>query len=347
MNCPGSTSLIQQVPRRPPGLAALTGTAQHRCMELLLANPDLKPESFLNAVIEGIELEQEDVDAIGLALEAYEALAEAYPDASIYSERRVDLTEEAWGTADVLFLQPDHLVCADFKFGQGVVDAKDNEQGLFYAAAARRTLKCDPKTIEVVIIQPAMDPAMDRHMYTKTELDRFELSCLAALKAAAEPMPRYVEGDWCKWCTAKLVCPPKTQRLDTLTAPNHILDLDELGERVGKIRSWLKWLEEAEERLHHEMENGTAIKGWKLVAKRAVRQWRSEPEAAAALDLPENKLYIRKIISPAQAEKLVDKKVVAELSSPVSSGTTIAPAGDKRPAVLSTVALGRTLQGLV
>ena len=346
LNCPGSTGLNQQVPKRPAGMAALTGTAQHRVMELLLTNPELLPESFLGAVVESVELEQDDIDAITLALEAFETLESEYPDSQIYSEHRVDLTEDAWGTADILFVQSHHLVCADFKFGQGVVDAKDNEQGLFYAAAARKTLKVDPKTIEVVIIQPAMDPAMDRHMYTKAELDRFEAQCMLALKVAQDPVPTYAEGDWCKWCNAKLVCPLKTQRLDTLTAPNHILNLDELGERVVKIRSWLKWLEEAEERLHHELEHGTAIKGWKLVAKRGVRQWRSEAEAALSLGIPENKLYVRKIISPAQADKLTDKKLVAELSTTISSGTTIAPSDDKRPEILSTVALGRVLNAL-
>jgi len=346
MNCAGSTSLLEQVPKRPAGMAAQVGTAQHTVMELLINDADKHPDAFLGATVEGIRLGEDEIGAIKVALEAFDMLAAKHPG-GIWAEQRVELEPEAWGTSDILFHHNDHLVVADFKFGQIVVEAEANAQAMFYAAAARKTLGLKPKTIELVIIQPTMDPAIDSHTVTAEDLTAFEMSLYAALKAARSPMPTFAEGKWCKWCDAKLVCPLKTQRLATLTAPNHILDLAELGDRLAKIRSWDDWREEAEDRIHHELEHGVAVPGWKLVNKRAVRQWNDEALTAktfADQGISEDTYIKKQLITPAQAEK--KKLKIDGLASPVSSGTTIATQDDKRPEVLPAAAIGQALKQL-
>ena len=83
------------------------------------------------------------------------------------------------------------------------------------------------------------------------------------------------------------------------------------------------------------------VPGYKLVAKRAIRQWVDESKAEAALlnaGLTPAQFFKQEIISPAQAEKLLKKSKQAlpdEIVVAVSSGSTLAPEDDPRPAVLN------------
>ncbi len=356
-NCHGAPGLWAQVPKRPAGAAAIRGSALHAAMERLIGEEGLTSKQFLGVTILGYTVEQPDVEALDTALEAYDEICAQYSEeAVILSERFVTFLEgtgtpelpESGGSMDVGIADGRRGAIVDFKFGEGEVEATGS-QNLFYSCAARRSLPVFARVEEwdCYIIQPALDPAIDKVTYPASVLDRAEQQFYTAIKLSKAPNPHFTEGEWCKWCPAKLVCPPKVQRLATLTAPNHVLDLDELGEQLRKLKSWDKWREEAEERIQHELEHGVPIAGWKLVAKRAIRQWVDEAAAILkfrTLKVAEDKYMIRKLISPAQAEKILPKVEVAKLATPVSSGNTIAPADDKRPAVLAPAALGEALK---
>ncbi len=355
-NCHGAPGLWAQVPKRPAGPAAVRGSALHACMERLIGEEGLTTKQFLGVTIMGYTVELPDVEALDIALNAYDDIVANYSEkALILSERFVTLLLDpeggapiSGGSMDVGIADGERGAIADFKFGGEEVEATGT-QNLFYATAARRSLPefARIKEWDCYIIQPAFDPAIDKVTFPVTVLDRAEQEFLTAIKLSKAPNPPFLEGEWCKWCPAKLVCPPKVNRLATLTAPNHILDLDDLGEQLVRLRSWDKWREEAEERLHHELEHGTPIKGWKLVAKRAVRQWVDEAAAILkfkTLKISSTQYMVTKLISPAQAEKILPKAEVNKLANPVSSGTTIAPMEDKRPAVLAPAALGEALR---
>lgn len=349
LNCPGSTWLSTQVPRRPAGQAALEGTAQHAVMEQLLNDGKLEPAHFLGSTILGVTLTPEHISAIDVALDAYAAILDDYPeDAKLFAERAVDLSDEAGGTLDAGIVHGKRGAVIDFKFGQIEVGA-DGEQGLFYGICARKSEPAFARIeqLDVHIIQPAYDPATVSVSYPGAYLDKAERDILNAIAVSKQPNPIFTEGDWCTWCPGKLVCPAKVQGLDTLTQPNHILDLDELGERLLKIRGWEKWAKEAEERIQLEIENGRQVKDWKLVQKRGVRKWKDEAATVMAFrkaKLDDDTFMPRELVSPAQAEKgLLSKKVVGELAASVSSGNTIAPISDKRPPVLPTAALAAAL----
>ena len=89
--------------------------------------------------------------------------------------------------------------------------------------------------------------------------------------------------------------------------------------------------------------------GWKLVPKRANRQWVfDEPtlrKALRKLKLLKADIYeAPKFKSPAQIEKLLGKKKLPEgAAAAFSSGTTLAPEKDHRPSVEP---LDRLLAGL-
>ena len=357
-NCHGAPGLWAKVPKRPAGPAAIRGTALHACMERLIGEADLTPGQFLDVEVMGYTVNAADVGDLEVALEAYDEITSKYSEkAVILSEQFVVLLRGdgdgpplSGGSMDVGVADGDRGAIVDFKFGNVEVESSST-QNLFYSVAARRSLPAfaGVQTWDCYIIQPAFDPAIDHTAYPASVLDRAEQGFLTSITLSRAPQPPFLEGEWCRWCDAKLVCPPKVQRLATLVAPNHILDLTELGEQVKKLKSWDKWREEAEERIHHELEHGAAVPGWKLVAKRAVRQWIDEAAAILrfkALKIPAEKYMVTKVISPAQAEKIIPKVEVAKMANPVSSGTTIAHEDDKRPAVLAPAALGAALKKL-
>jgi hypothetical protein len=363
-HCPGWAGLIQQVPRRPVGAAAHAGTAQHHVMERLLKEPDLVPEKFLGAKIstEGgdIELHDGHIAAITVALEAWEGLIGEYEDKEdvegeiqTFAERFFSGgSDDEGGTVDGLVVRAPRASFVDFKFGQYEVEA-EGWQNFWYMICARAEMPSLFRGVEEwesVIIQPAYDPAIDKVVINTSTLDRMALEASAAIAASKSPNPSFIEGDWCRWCNAKLACPAKTQRLSTLTAPNHVLDLHEVERQLMKLREWRKWEEEAEGRLLHELENGWKGELFKLVGKRAIRKWSNE---ADVIDLLKKKRIAMKdymkpaeLRSPANMEEegFLTKGEVKGLANPVSSGHTIAPMTDKRPAILPIGALAQALK---
>jgi hypothetical protein len=120
-------------------------------------------------------------------------------------------------------------------------------------------------------------------------------------------------------------------KLDALPADQiaHYLD------QIPMVESFLKDLQQL---AHQMIEAGNAVPGWKLVPKRATRQWVDDYKAEMFLaDAGFDPYAERKVLSPAVAEKALKKAKIelpADLVVAVSSGSTLAPESDPRPAVL-------------
>ena len=113
------------------------------------------------------------------------------------------------------------------------------------------------------------------------------------------------------------------------------IDVDKIGaylHNADLLESWIKDLRSLAEEM---MKKGKPVKGWKMVPKRATRSWVKEEDAKVALlqHLKESEVMVTKLISPAAAEKLI-KKLPDGLTVAISSGNTIAPESDPRPAVV-------------
>jgi hypothetical protein len=98
------------------------------------------------------------------------------------------------------------------------------------------------------------------------------------------------------------------------------------------------WLGAVEGLVKDRLTNGEGFPGYKLVEGKSNRQWADIEEAEQVLgDLigPEAS-HTRKIISPAQAEKVLGKKRVGEIADLIVKPTgapTLAPESDKRPPI--------------
>jgi hypothetical protein len=160
------------------------------------------------------------------------------------------------------------------------------------------------------------------------------------VRASEQPDAPLATGDHCRWCAAKSVCPLVTgavARADR--AALKTINVDDLAAALDRIELLEGWIKDAKELAQTLLENGTDVPGYKLVAKRATRQWVDEYAALGALlntgafvthELTELK-------SPAQVEKMLKKHKIAMpegLITAVSSGNTLASADDPRPAVL-------------
>jgi hypothetical protein len=124
------------------------------------------------------------------------------------------------------------------------------------------------------------------------------------------------------------------------------IDVMQINDYLSKADMLEQWINDLRALTFTMLESGAVVPGWKLVAKRATRQWVDEDQALVTMmneGIPEEELTATKVISPAQAEKVLKKHgkpLPADQVVAVSSGSTLAPESDPRPAVLQ---LGKQL----
>ena len=346
IGCPGSVALCAKMPPKPSSKYADEGTLLHNVMDLILTTGQT-PESFVGMEYEGIKLTEELInEKVYPALAALDAV-DPNKEMEYATETRVgfgDLLPGVFGSTDLLGRIGRRAFILDWKFGSGVpVDAEDNPQLMFYAAAAMRTPEvqwvfdeCDE--IECIIVQP---PSVKRWITTTKRIKAFEQELLMAVKIAQLPDAPINTGDHCRWCAAKPTCPKMTGAVDrAIHAQIDSLDVAQISEYLKKADMLEQWIADVRGLAHQVLDAGKPVPGFKLVAKRAIRQWGDEDQALVAMmneGIPEEELTTVKVISPAQAEKVLKKhgkQLPANQVVAVSSGSTLAEESDPRPAVL-------------
>lgn len=332
INCPGSVALCNAAPEQGSSSYAEEGTLLHEAIALYLdkdivprLNDDLLESKFYPAL--------ELLDEVGI--EEYVVEAEV---------NFGDFIPDVFGSCDVLGRVGDRAVVLDWKFGNGVVvDAVENEQLMFYAAAAMRTKATqwvfkDCTDVELIIIQP---PMIKRWVTTVERIKTFEHQLLSAVNVAMKLNAPLKEGPHCKWCAAKPTCPLMTGAVDrALKVQLSSIDPEAISAYLQNADILEEWIKDLRALAFSMLDSGLALPEYKLVAKRATRKWSDEVAAKAALiasGLTESEVMDQSFISPAQAEKKLKKlKVPLPEGSTVSisSGNTMARLDDPRPAVL-------------
>lgn len=342
--CPASIELVAKMPPKPSSKYADEGTLLHDAISQIL---DCKatPESVIGMIYEGITLTQELYDdkiAVALA-----ALDEIDPDKQMEfavesSVNFGDLLPGVFGSADLLGRIGKKAIVLDWKFGNGVaVEATENYQGMFYAAAAMRTPDTqwvfeDVEEIEIIIVQP---PMVKRWVTTPERIAEFEFELVAAVNGKRTKMQT---GEHCRWCAAKPTCPMVTGAVDRALKTALVrLDADKVSEYLAQADQLESWIDSVRVLAYDMLENNVKVPGYKLVAKRGTRQWVNDE---APVKLLGDKAYESKLISVAQAEKIIGKKnFPSDVAVSVSSGSTLATEDDPRPAVIN---LGAQLANL-
>lgn len=345
INCPGSVKLVDLMPPKPSSKYADEGTLCHNVMDLILNGH--KPEELL-----GMKYEQQELTQELLERKIYPALAlldEVDPDKEMEyaTETRVtfgDFLPDVFGSTDLLGRIGKRAFVLDWKFGDGVaVEAEENPQLMFYAAAAMRTPEVKwvfdgAEEIEMIIVQP---PAVKRWVTNKRRIQAFELELATAVKVAQMPDAPLKTGDHCRWCAAKPTCPKMTGAVDrALHAQLDILNVAQISQYLAKADMLEQWIADTRALAHQLLEAGKPVPGYKLVAKRATRQWVDEALAENYFSKYDKSATHEspKLKSPAQMEKMLKKfnkeEFPKDLVVAVSSGSTLVPESDPRPAVL-------------
>jgi len=346
INCPGSVALVQKMPPRLGGDAADQGTLCHNAMAMLLEDPSLEIKSVLGMKYNDQVMTAELIDE--KIIPAMAALNEIDPDGDM--EYRVeshvnfgDLLPGVFGSADLIGRINGRAVVLDWKFGRGEVDVEENEQLLFYAAAAMRTKGLEwafenVSEIECVIVQP---PAVKRWTTTVARVKQFERDLIAAVTTSAHSYAPLNVGDHCRYCPAKPICPQMTGAAErALKVQIKNLDPAQIGEYLATADLIERWVTDLRELAHQILESGEPVPGYKLVSKRATRQWTNESDAykkLLALGVDRSDLLETTMLSPAKVEKILKKSKLNlpdDIVVAVSSGTTIAPEGDSRSATV-------------
>lgn len=262
----------------------------------------------------------------------------------------------------------------DLKYGRGVpVFAENNYQGMIYAEAARNEHSdfFDFTNVRIVIHQVRLSEKPSEWEITPFAL-RAWIEQIA--KPAAEQAQLYVDSvdfvplamsdfvpgeKQCKFCRAKAVCPALAAHVEETIAMDFstleddmskectavdLLDNDRLGEIYPALDMIDGWMKAVRGRIEHELMNGNAVPGLKLVqGRRGARKWSSTDEAEALLKsmrLKQDEMYQFKVISPTQAEKLLAKdsprrwKKAESLIVQPNGSPSVAPESDKRPALV-------------
>lgn len=300
------------------------------------------------------EIDDEMVDGVTTYVDFVRGLMEATDGVGILDvEQRLDMRDihpSIFGTGDAVVydVTAEHLHVVDFKYGKGVlVSPEDNPQLFLYGAgAARRYHNHRLSKITLHVVQPRTQGEPIKSWETDLlDLFDFEGDIAKAAARTDEPDALIVVGEWCQFCPIRATCEVRRQKaftdaqaefddvgdmtlpaLSSLTAVQrgHIL------RNADQIFAFVKAVQLEE---HANALAGNPPEGWKLVAKRANRKWKSEEKARELWPIYQDP----KLLSPAQMEKAVGKAEFAEHEADLvikqSSGVNLVPLEDPRAPV--------------
>lgn len=354
------------------------GTALHECITTILTESIDDADTVIGRTFYGVEMTRKLVDdAIKPALSVFDGLLDTFEvegGLAFVLEKSCAMPgiPEAFGTSDLIGRTDKRSVILDWKFGAGVpvaaykFDSDGNKIGnpqlMFYARAAMTShpelFETDPDwRVELYIVQPRIDESrgekFTRFSTTVRELEEFRLRLIEAVEEMQGPNPRIAKGDHCNFARCKIVCPiwngPQLDLSKMVVAqPLEIEKTSQMPDEeyaglLGTILSLAEMVEplkkEAQKQAHAWIEEGGAVPGWKLVAKKPGHDsWKDDDKVDAYLGrqgLDVNLRRVVKPITPAVARKLL-KSIGKEINEDryvakgASSGSSLAAADDRR-----------------
>jgi len=360
LRCAGSIELSFRAPPQKDSVYALEGTQAHSCLEQFLKNP---PEK--KAQVKAMLLASNPIEMVQHTLAAAETIWDRVPPgAELLAETKCDLSFVApgmFGTADAVIVEDFGLLQVfDLKYGAGIaVEVDDNSQLAYYALGVAHKYDYNFSRVSMVVIQPRAEHfsgnTTREWVITMDELVAWTKTFKDGVAACEDLLAPLNPGKWCRFCPAKPICPSvgdlalkqaqvefapidmlkggAVVALPALPAPGALKNLGHVLTACDLLETWIEGV-----RLHaiHQLESGHQVEGFKLVAKLARRTWKDPAKAERdAIKLYGQDVYTEpELLSPAQLEKKFKcKDWVTLYTDRQSTGTTMVPESDKRPAV--------------
>jgi hypothetical protein len=349
--CPGSVPLIKalltnaEIVEGAPSSYALKGTLLHDHVFKMCTTPHHK-------------LDDLDPSDKGLVLECVEykdTLAKSKGHTvGLQFEQSVSLAPwglpEVFGTTDLAIFDPrdGHVDVVDWKFGSGVtVYAEENPQLMAYAAGTVRW-PTSYKTITVHVFQPPIDHISTWTFDINHLFDWVHGSLANAIAESRRPGAVINPGvEQCRWCPAVNHCDTRfmlvQQEAEELFRGQALLPNQITPEKIKALLERAPLVEQAIKDLKlfvtNEIQRGRPFPGYKLVAGRANRKWIDETKTIKWLrdNTSLEDLFVSKLISPAQTEKLNSKlkrnEEFQKLWDKAEGKPTLVSEKDPRPAL--------------
>jgi hypothetical protein len=318
-NCPGSVNACVGIPN-PPNKYTAEGAVAHSIAEQWLRKGGC-PGLDSTIMQDGFEIEVTS-DMLEAVEEYVEYVRQHIPKGAVVRyEEKVELKEVhavMFGTADTVVVEPFKCVhIFDLKFGQGKrVSAWKNKQLMYYALGV--ALKEDVPRFVIHICQPRVDEGFTKYEGTIQELKDFELELKCKAETALFKDAPLVAGDWCKqtFCPNRVNCPALAGLARELVVKDFdsvpvvdVLTVEQI-QKVLKYEDTVKdWMARVRDHAAELMLQGVDIPGWKVVESLGHAQWVDaaviEAEFGGEFG---DKLYTKKLVSPAQFEKVAGKK---------------------------------------
>ena len=375
-NCPGSVALCATQPPQRPSEAAAQGTVAHRLAEALVTK---KKTSVDLAALIGTTIKEDgfdiliDQDMVNAVVLYWDIIKQDREEKEV--DRPATVVEQAEvpvmvssvdpdlnGTADYVMYQRGNILHVyDFKYGKGVVVAvEENKQLAIYAIGVLDKLECPFDSIKITIVQPRA-PHSEGPVRTWTVdnrwIENFRRELKVHVAAAKTPNALLAAGKWCRWCSAKAVCPELFKSVQeqakadfsvlapSPAAPTMLPAVRAMPlEKLALALSWMDaidiWFKAVHQRVQETLEAGGKIPGFKLVQGRSNRVWKDEKRVVEAFEfILGEKLYDKSILSPAELEKIVGKGKLEQMGLTIKpeGRKTVAPDNDPRPGVRPSV----------
>lgn len=384
--CPGSRREEAKFPEGVSGPAAIDGTHSHTLLEHRLKGRHVKVGDELTDHEGTFIVDQERIDRVKVALDyingRVDELTKLYGYVPIVmSERKVNPSpilqrDDMSGTVDVTILGHGIIELIDYKDGRQPVEAMDNLQLDQYAYGVLSDASVGMESNDIVrmtIIQPRLKQPVSFFETTVGELIDNKGIIIAQAAATDDPNAPLVPGEsQCKYCRAKGTCGALAghvmkeigvmfEPLETIAQqaavvePNTMTDA-QIRQVMEAAPLVLQLIEGVEKESLRRLNAGQTISGLKLVKGRGTRVWNlSEGEIEAklkAMGAPTSTIWIKKLVSPAQAEKMKwgteeegkslsarqIERMNKEYVTTIDGKLTVALESDNRPAVTMNAA---------
>lgn len=342
LNCPRSYGLIKTTGDRDEGSEhAALGTAAHKLAELCLEQ-NRDTWEWVGFVVDSHTVgdgENNTIDAN--AVQVYLDFVRSLPGKHSWEVRLGNKWKPHplyFGTADFVAVSDDEIHIVDYKNGAGIaVDAENNPQLLYYAAGAAFELAGDMDVmtpLHLHIVQPrAAGKEVKSWSLRLGDLWRWiEDTLIPGMLRAEAGEGEFTTGDWCRFCPAILDCPKQHADLKAINQADVEKMTDEEIDLLYPTFATVKmFMKAAETRLMARAMEGKTFTNVKLVNKRSPgREWKEGADTILIEQLGDE-AYTKKLISPAQAEKLSQKwkDFVKEWGFlPQATGYNLVPASD-------------------
>ncbi len=359
LNCPGSIQLGMKAPEPPSSKYAEEGTKAHTLLETLLVHFIHTKDKTFKKIMPGVKKDypKDMVDHVVAA--AKRIISLVGPTDTLLCETKVSLEflePDTFGTVDAAIVDMfGTLTIIDFKYGAGhAVEVDDNTQLIYYALGLAHFYDYAFTSVKLMVDQPraehASGPLREYDMPIEAMYEWAKKFALG-IGACKEENPELIAGAWCHYCRAKVICPEISKNalakvaieyddlkgLGTMPEPLSMPSVS-ITTALNAIPHLKVWIKAVEAHAIHMLAQGENVDGFKLVNKKGIRKWRGESALIKqALDLFGPESLDTSLKSPAQLEKLSKsaKEFTALNAEAVSSGVTMAPNTDKRPAILT------------